>query len=113
MYFLYIGSLLHVWAKTKGGNLTKFCLSPEAKLMIKWTLCLYTCVYGLIFCAYICIYTVIYISGNFRRVQFSWMVDLYHFADVRTHACYVLYNPTYFAGLIFAVRRSFAITVKN
>ena len=51
------------------------------------------------------------IAGNFRRVQFSWMVDLYHFAgliftDSRAHAHYVLYNPTYFVGLIFVARRS-------
>ena len=41
------------------------------------------------------------------------MVDLYHFAgliftDACTHAHYVLYNQTYFAGLIFAVRHSSA-----
>ena len=45
------------------------------------------------------------------------MVDLNHFAglifvDARTHAHYVLYNQAYFTGLIFAVRRSPAKTVK-
>ena len=45
------------------------------------------------------------------------MVDLYHFtglifADARTHAHYVLYNQTYFMGLIFAVRHSSTKTVK-
>ena len=46
------------------------------------------------------------IAGNFHGVQFSRMVDLYYFAglifaDSRTHIYYVLYNPTYFTGLIF------------
>ena len=57
------------------------------------------------------------IVGNFRGVQFSRMVKLYHFAglifaDSRAHAHYVLYNPTYFVGLIFAARRSSAKTTK-
>ena len=51
------------------------------------------------------------IAGNFRGVQFSWMVDICHFAglifaDAGPHAHYVLYNQAYFVGLIFAVRRS-------
>ena len=55
------------------------------------------------------------IAGDFRGVQFAQIVDLYHFtglifADVHTHAHHVLYNEAYFAGLIFAVRRS---SVKN
>ena len=45
------------------------------------------------------------------------MVDLYYFAglnfvDVSTHTHYVLYNRAFFAGLIFAVRRSFMKTAK-
>ena len=37
------------------------------------------------------------IARNFHMVQFSWMVNLYHFAgsilvDVRAHSHYVLYN---------------------
>ena len=57
------------------------------------------------------------IAGNFRGAQFSRMVDLYHFVglilvDKRTHVHYVLYNPTYFAGLIFAVRQSSVKTTK-
>ena len=56
-------------------------------------------------------------AGNFRRVRFSWMVDLYHFVgliftDTCTHAHYVLYNPTYFVGLIFVARGSSAKTMK-
>ena len=43
-------------------------------------------------------------AGNFRRVQFSRMVNLYNFADVCTHAHYVLYNRAYFTDLIFTVR---------
>ena len=43
--------------------------------------------------------------------------QIYHFrglifSDVRTHSHYVLYNRTYFAGLIFMVRRSSVKTVK-
>ena len=50
--------------------------------------------------------------GNFHRVQFSRMVDLYHFvglifADACTHSHYVLYNRAY-----FAVRQSSAKTAK-
>ena len=59
------------------------------------------------------------IAGNVRRVQFLRMVDLYHFAglifvDLHTYAhyMYVLYNRTYFTGLIFAVRQSSTKTVK-
>ena len=49
------------------------------------------------------------IAENFCGVQFSQMVNLYHFAgliftDACTHAHYVLYNPTYFTGLIFTVK---------
>ena len=45
------------------------------------------------------------IAGSCRKVLFSGMVDLYHFAglifaDVRFHARYVLYNWAYFVGLI-------------
>ena len=52
------------------------------------------------------IWALTYIVGNYRRVQFSWMIDLYHFvglifADTCTHAHYILYN---FASLIFTVR---------
>ena len=58
-----------------------------------------------------------YIQGNFGEVQFSRMVDLYHFAGlifavVRAHAHYVQYNRAYFAGLIFAVSRSSIKTTK-
>ena len=58
------------------------------------------------------------IAGIFRRVQFSQMVNLYHFAgliftDVHTYAHYVLCNPTYFTGLIFAARRSSTKTTKT
>ena len=54
---------------------------------------------------------------KFRRVQFSQIVNLYYFvglifADVPTHAHCVLYNQVCFAGLIFAVMRSSAKTVK-
>ena len=54
------------------------------------------------------------IAGNVRGVQFSRMVDLYPFAglifaDLHT---YVLYNRTYFTGLIFAVRQSSAKTME-
>ena len=50
-----------------------------------------------------------YIVRNFRGVQFSQMIDLYHFVgfnfvDVHTHAHFVLYNQAYFTGLIFTVR---------
>ena len=49
------------------------------------------------------------IVRKFHRVQFSQMVNLYHFAgliftDVHTHAHYVLCSPTYFTGLIFTAR---------
>ena len=45
------------------------------------------------------------IAGSFHRVQFLQMVDLNHFmglifADTRTYTHYVLYNQTYFVGLI-------------
>ena len=48
--------------------------------------------------------------GNPLGVQFSWMVDLYHFArlifgDAHTNAHYVLYSPTYLVCLIFMVRQ--------
>ena len=51
------------------------------------------------------------IAGNFRRVQFSQMVNLYYFvglifAEECIHTHYVLYNPTYFVCLIFVVRQS-------
>ena len=57
------------------------------------------------------------IAGNVRGVQFSRMVDLYRFAGLifvepHTYAHYVLYNRTYFTGLIFAVRQSSTKTVK-
>ena len=59
-----------------------------------------------------------HIAGNFRRVQFSRMVELYcftclFFEDEYTHAHYVLYNCVYFAGLLFAVRQSFTKNCKN
>ena len=55
--------------------------------------------------------------GNFRRVQFSWNIDLHHFTglfflDVFTHAHYVLYNQAYFVVLIFLVRQSSIKTTK-
>ena len=51
------------------------------------------------------------IVWNFRGVQLSWMVNVYHFTgiifcDARTCAHYVLYNQTFFAGLISTVKRS-------
>ena len=54
-----------------------------------------------------------FVGFNFR----GWSSYLYHFAglifaDMCTHAHYVLYNPTYFTGLIFAVRPSSVKTVK-
>ena len=57
------------------------------------------------------------IAGKFHGVQFSQMVDLFHFmglifTDGNTHAHYVLYNQAYFLGLHFAVRQSSAKAVK-
>ena len=61
--------------------------------------------------------SIYYIVGKFLGVQFSQMVDLYHFAglilaDAHTHAHYVLYNLDYFNGVIFAVRPSSMKTMK-
>ena len=48
-----------------------------------------------------CIYSI---AGNFRRCSsFNIFAGLI-FVDAHTHACYVLYNQTYFVGLIFTVR---------
>ena len=57
------------------------------------------------------------IAGNFRGVQFSWMVNVYYFmglifVDGCTHAHYVLYNQAYFMGLIFTVCRLSVKTAK-
>ena len=72
------------------------------------------CFVGYVYQLYMCLNYRI--AGNFHRVQFSRMINLYHFAglifaDVRTHNHFVLYNQAYFMVLIFTIRRSSVKTV--
>ena len=56
-------------------------------------------------------------AGHFRGVQFSRMVNLYHFCGfeiLRTHVLMpIMYHTiAYFVGLIFVVRQVFMKSVK-
>ena len=57
------------------------------------------------------------IAEEFCGIQFSLMINLYHFVglifvDMHSPSHCVLYNRAYFTGLIFAVRQLSAKTVK-